>query len=298
MAARICIIGANSFLARNLVEKFKHKNHYVEGFSRSDTKNVDAHHLFDHPEHPINFDSIINYDVVIYCAGAGIQSEINEQESDIYYLNTFLPIQIVLFLEKKNWEGKFITFGSYFEIGYNNKSLFYTEKDIGVCDNLVPNQYCVSKRLLTRFYSSHQIKIKYYHLILPNIYGKGENENRLIPYIINSVKNSKEIKLTSGSQTRQYIHVDDIAGYVNEIIDKDILSGLYNITNENPIIIKELVKIIHDQMGISCTEEVFGKSQRTDVSMNILLLASSKSSETFKYKPCITLPAGIQSYLK
>ena len=42
----------------------------------------------------------------------------------------------------------------------------------------VPNDYCISKRLLTRYINSSSQSFKHIHLILPTIYGEREGKHR------------------------------------------------------------------------------------------------------------------------
>jgi len=297
MSFKVCVIGSNGFLGRKIVEKFKLNKYYISGFSREDANNLDKHYFFNHPQKPIDYNLLLEHDIIIYAVGAGVQSNSKETVNDIYYLNAFLPIEIILFLENNKWDGKFITFGSYFEIGYNNEKKFYSEEDVVLSPNKVPNEYCTSKRILARFLNSRNINIKYFHLILPNIYGKGENENRLLPYLIDSIINGNKLKLTSGDQLRQYIHVDDIVKYIDIILNENITSGYYNITNEDPLTVKEIVYLVHNLLGKQCSEEIFGTNERNDASMNVLLLSSKKASSEFKYSNKISIKEGILSYL-
>ncbi len=297
MSFKVCVIGSNGFLATKIVEKFKLNNYNITGFSRKDNNNLNKHFIFNHPFNPIDFNLLMDHEMIIYAAGAGVQSNTAETVNDIYHLNAFLPIEIILFLEKNKWQGKFISFGSYFEIGYNNEKKFFSEEEVILSRNKVPNEYCTSKRILARFLNSRNINIKYFHLILPNIYGKGENENRLLPYLIDSIINGNKLKLTSGDQLRQYIHVDDIVKYIDIILNENITSGYYNITNEDPLTVKEIVYLVHNLLGKQCSEEIFGTNERNDASMNVLQLSSKKASSEFKYSNKISIKEGILSYL-
>src|SRR6185312_1719393 len=226
---------------------------------------------------------------------AGIQANLNETPELIYELNSLIPIRLATILLANNFKGKLITFGSYFEIGNEIRERYYSENEVVASLNEVPNHYCTSKRLLSRYLSSRPQALNFYHLILPNIYGKVENTQRLIPYLINAMANNEEIKLTRGEQVRQYIHVSDIAKTVLDIIKEVYPPGLYNLCRNEAIRVKELAKKIVDFCGK--TDEfnglnLFGQKERNDTAMPYLLLNNTKAINSFRFQPKISIEEG------
>lgn len=299
----VAIIGSNSFLAKYLIRELTTDN--INTVLYGGSESVEFPELrftvFKFPEHQIDYASLLNFDTIIYTAGAGIQANLCETTEVIYELNSFLPIRLANILSANSYKGKFLTFGSYFEIGSEENERYYSENEIATSMNKVPNHYCTSKRLLSRYLSSRPQALNFYHLILPNIYGKGENTQRLIPYLINAMANNEEIKLTSGEQVRQYIHVSDIAKTVLDIIKEVYPPGLYNLCCNEAIRVKELAKKIVDFCGK--TDEfnglnLFGQKERNDTAMPYLLLNNTKAINTFRYQPKISIEEGIKTYLE
>jgi nucleoside-diphosphate-sugar epimerase len=298
MQSKVAIIGSNGFLAQYITKKLRNDGAILRGFGRlNKNENIDDFITFDYPNYPIDFEDLLPFDAIIYTAGAGIQANLKESTASVFYLNAFLPIDLLLFLENSNWQGKIITFGSYFEIGFNSQHHFFSESEVALSANLVPNDYCNSKRLLTRFYSNKPLKLNYYHLILPNIYGLGENEQRLIPYLVNNIQSGDKISLTSGEQTRQYIHAQDVADFVAFLIENDAPKGMLNIAQPEAITVKDLVLKTYQLLHKIPPQGIFGQTQRTDASMNILLLDTSKITQTLNWTANISLESGILSYL-
>ena len=64
----------------------------------------------------------MNSDVIIYTSGLGVQATMHTKDEDIYTINSFIPISLTEQLEVGGFSGKFISFGSYFEIGIENNS--------------------------------------------------------------------------------------------------------------------------------------------------------------------------------
>ncbi|MCS2389276.1 hypothetical protein NXV57_19075 [Bacteroides thetaiotaomicron] len=59
-----------------------------------------------------------------------------------------------------------------------------------------PNDYTVSKRMLSAFVSSYKHEFTHWHFYIPTIYGVGENPKRLIPYVITAIRNGEELHFT------------------------------------------------------------------------------------------------------
>jgi nucleoside-diphosphate-sugar epimerase len=298
---KVALIGSNSFLAQYILREFLQFNITPElfGLFKNPENPELVFHRFQWPDFPINLASLLNFDIIVYTAGAGIQADLQEPRELIYELNSFLPIRILNFLSVNNFRGKVITFGSYFEIGNEPEPHYYTEEEVAVAQNHLPNHYASSKRILTRHLASSPYLPLSYHFILPNIYGKGENPARLIPYLINSVKQGTEIKLTSGYQVRQYLHAADIARVVLLVSTTSHPGGLYNLCNREPVPIRSLVERVFTIMGREAEFQAvrFGNNQRTDTSMPFLLLNNDKAQVVLDFLPSVSLEDGINSYL-
>jgi nucleoside-diphosphate-sugar epimerase len=298
---KVAVIGASSFLASYIIEKLKNRNDSLTlyGTEPHPHYNEIPFRRFVFPDAPVELTDLLVFDAIVYTAGAGIQAGLKESSDLIFELNTFFPVRLANFLKSQNYSGKLVTFGSYFEIGNEPDEKYYAEEDLAASRNRVPNDYCVSKRLLTRYYSSTDIAFDHFHLILPNIYGKGENPERLIPYLIRSVMEDKEMKLTSGTQVRQYIHVEDVANTVTDILQSHHQPGIYNVSNPTPYRVKDVVKLVFTVLDKE--EEfknvTFGTNSRSDTNMPYLLLDTQKAISTFSTLPGRSLEEGIKTYL-
>ena len=54
-------------------------------------------------EERINYSVIIQYDVIFYASGAGVQAALNTDSTLMYSLNVSIPIEITLQLKKQNY---------------------------------------------------------------------------------------------------------------------------------------------------------------------------------------------------
>ncbi len=308
---KICLIGATSFLARSIIEELlKKDDHILHLFSRKIPKIITQRHSqciysnYHFPAYPLPLNKkILPSEIIIYCAGAGIQPKHRDKSSHIFELNTFEPMRLINFLQKSRWQGQLITFGSYFEIGNNEQEKYFTEKELIYQRNILPNAYCESKFLLTQFIHQKLVKAEklsfhLLHMILTNIYGKEENRERLIPYLVSSIKNKQDVSLTSGRQKRQYVHVKDVALLITQIVNQK-LSGIFNITTQESISVKQVVEktlcIGKKKTNIEVRAD-FGKAIKRDSNMQFLALDNSKARKKLGFKASISLEKGIETY--
>lgn len=233
----------------------------------------------------LSFDDIKQSDIIIYAVGGGIQSNLNESADLIYTLNVSVPVNICNNLKQIGYNGAFVTFGSYFEIGENSEVKLFTEHDLLQSQKKVVNDYSISKRMFSRYISSIAMPFKTLHFILPTIYGENESPHRLIPYAINALKTNSDIEFTSGEQVRQYIYIDEIAEIILLAFTKNILSGVYNVAGTETLTVKELVTNLFQAFNRALPDSVFGKTQRTDTGMKVLQLEGSKLYKAIDYYP-------------
>lgn len=298
----VSLIGSNSFLAEYLIRELVENGISPKLFGRRKSEEFPSLNFqsFNFPQNDIDIFELLKSDVIIYTAGAGVQANLVVTPEMMYEINCFVPIRLTNALSANNYKGKLITFGSYFEIGNETDKKYYSENDLLASLNEVPNHYCSSKRVFSRYLASSPSTPKFYHLMLPNIYGKGENANRLIPYLINSLNNDEPISLTSGDQIRQYIHVIDISKTVLDIIKESYPKGFYNLCRKEEVQIKDLVKKVFVLCGQTEKFEnsnLFGSKERSDTRMRCLLLENGKAMHTFKFQPQISIEEGLKSYL-
>lgn len=240
--------------------------------------------------------SLLDSDMIIYAIGAGIQANLKEGFNLIYNLNVTAPVTICNKLKELEYKGIFVTFGSVFEMGETKEERFFTEEDVLTSLCPAPNDYTVSKRMLSKFVSSYKHDFKHWHFYIPTIYGAGENPKRLIPYVINAIRNSDELHFTAGDQTRQYVHVSEIPRMLALAFEKNLPSGLYNIEGMETFTVKEIVTMIHQVMGKEVPDGCFGSVQRADVGMKYLALEGKKLRDSIGFKAQIDICHCIESY--
>lgn len=295
---KISILGTNGFLSTAIAQYANEAGWNLDmyGLDEPRSHKYDNFYKVNLMDTALDCSGLLASEIIIYAIGAGIQSNLKEGNDLIYNLNVTVPVRICNALKAAGYQGKFITFGSVFEMGETTEERFFTEEDIQTSLAVAPNDYTVSKRMLTRFISSYKHEFTHWHFIIPTIYGESENPKRLIPYTINAIKNGEELHFTAGDQTRQYIHVSEVPRMIDMAYKKNIPSGIYNIQGKETITVKEIVTLIHKVLGKQVAEGCFGSAQRADVGMKYLALDGSKLKTAINFVATIRLEDIIKRY--
>jgi nucleoside-diphosphate-sugar epimerase len=297
---KIVVLGTNGFLSSAIAEHAIRKEWELNtfGMDSPQTYQCSNFHRVDLMVDTIDYTQLYDADMIIYAIGAGIQANLNDGIEAIYRLNLITPIQICRALQVVEFNGVFITFGSYFELGEARVLQPATEQEIIYSRGFAPTDYILSKRLLTKFVSSYKPSFTHWHFILPTIFGAKENRNRIIPYTIKSILESGYPHFTTGNQVRQYLHVCNIPKIIERAYSYELKSGVYNIQGKETLTIKELVMMIYGFFNQIPSPDVFGEITRSDTSMPYLALNGEKLFDKIPYIPRKTITESINDYLE
>lgn len=80
------------------------------------------------------------------------------------------------------------------------------------------------------------------------VYGEDEQEKRLVPHVINSLLNNKEVEIWVGDLIKDYMFAGNIAEAFVKFLDSDI-RGNVNISSGQKLTVKELVSLIASKLG-------------------------------------------------
>lgn len=292
------ILGTNGFLSTAIAKHCNEKGYELDmyGLDEPIGHTYDKFYKVNLMDAELDCSSLVDSDVIIYAIGAGIQSNLKEGFNLIYNLNVTAPVTICNKLKELNYQGRFVTLGSVFEMGETNEERFFTEEDVLTSTCPAPNDYTVSKRMLSKFVASYKHEFTHWHFYIPTIYGEGENPKRLIPYTIYAIRNGEILQFTAGDQTRQYIHVSEVPHMIDLAVEKNLPSGLYNIEGKETLTVKEIVTAIHHAMGKAVPADCFGTAQRADVGMKYLALDGKKLREATGFEATVNIVDVIENY--
>lgn len=297
----IAIIGANGMLSVALTKYFYGRPETkvsVFGLEAPQGYECDEFHATNLLKQKLDYEAITSFDVIIYASGAGVQAALNTDSALMYALNVSAPIDITLGLKKAGYKGVYISFGSYMEIGINDEDgKAFNEEDV-VCSSLpVSNDYALSKRLYGRYMKDFNADFTVYHFILPNMFSEDDLKpgTRLVPYTLKYLqdytagKPVEDPKFSAGTQTRQFITLEEMILTVDKAINAKISSGLYCVGGGEFLSIRSLIERLFAIYGVPCKKEYFGQSVRRDGDIKSLKLDGSKLLNALGYQPHKTI---------
>ena len=77
-------------------------------------------------------------------------------------------------------------------------------------------------------------------------YGPMDQQDWLIPYLINSLLKGESPNLTLAEQVWDYIHVADVASAIALMIDKPNVHGVFNLGSGNAVPLKSIIEKTRD----------------------------------------------------
>lgn len=294
---KIAIIGANGMLSVALTKYFYGRPDttvVVYGLDEPQDYACDKFTQVNLVTQVLNYEDVATADVIIYASGAGVQAALSTPSLLMYQLNVNAPISITLGLKKAGFKGTYVSFGSYMEIGVNDEEGKAFNEDDVVCSPLpVSNDYALSKRIYGRYMRDFNADFTVYHFILPNMFSEDDLKpgTRLVPYTLKYLqdysegKPVEEPKFSAGTQTRQFITLEEMIMTVDKAITAKIASGLYCVGGGEFLSIRSLIERLFAIYGVPCKNEYFGQSVRRDGDIKSLKLDGSKLFKSLGYQP-------------
>lgn len=130
-----------------------------------------------------------------------------------------------------------------------------------------------------------------------NVYGPGQTQDNLIPYIIMQAKEKSSIQVKDLRPKRDYLYVDDLVNALLEVIHSE-QNGLetYNLGFGRSYSVREVIDIVLNLIDKQISIHSTGQHRQNEI-MDCVC-DSRKFSEQFGWKPQVTLEEGIKKSLK
>lgn len=85
------------------------------------------------------------------------------------------------------------------------------------------------------------------------VFGPGQDKGKFLPWTIEQAMFNSEIKITKGEQTRDPIHVKDVAeAFIRASIEKKALGEVINVASGFPVAILDIINKISNIVGKKC----------------------------------------------
>ena len=204
-------------------------------------------------------------------------------------------IKKILYFFKKDKIQKFIQIGSSAEYGNNSKTLKenFRCKPISIYGK---NKLKISKDAL-KIFKKRSFPVIVLRLF--QVYGRSDNENKIIPYVINNCRKNKRFNLTKGEQTRDFCHINDVINAIILILkskNKKIIGEIFNVGSGKSIAIKNLVKKIQKKIGRGFP--IFGRKKFKNTEITYSKASITKIKKIINWSPRVSLDKGINNLIK
>lgn len=272
----ILITGSKGFIGKHLVSYLNVKNNYnLITISSNDGDICDIE----------TWNKLPKVDVIVHLA-ASTYIPHSWENPNLFINNNFNgTINALNFAKKHN--SKFIFLSTYL---YGNPLKLPVNETSKIDAN---NPYSFSKLIAEnacQFYS------KYFDLHITilrpfNIYGPGQNNNFLIPTLINQLNNSNEITIQDGEPKRDYLYIDDLINAISLVIENNFKFEIFNLGFGKSYSINEVVNILKIIKKKDITI-IDNKIRRVNEIMNTIA-DINKAKNLLNWKPEITMIEGL-----
>ena len=175
-------------------------------------------------------------DILIHMAADGVNKNISLKQA--INNNVIKPYKLLVNAIYSNCN-KWLIVGSAAEYGRQaekKKPLSRNTKE------LPETNYEISKYYFTRLGISLSNSLNAHCKVMRlfNVYGNGENKKRLWPSLKRAIKLNKNLFMTSGTQIRDFIHVNRVAEILLNaaISKKKFFSGIWHVASGKPVSVK------------------------------------------------------------
>ena len=242
---KVLVTGSSGFIGKHLVNELRTYNHEVIEFDlrlRSPLFPLDIKNR----KHVIHAIKDCDIDWVVHLAANSNVREAEENPFNTAYNNILGSVSL---LEVCKWAGvgNFIYAGSggarYSEGGAHIEGETPMPKSI----------YGITKHTVEHFIDYYRDRgMNAVTIALGNVYGYGDNSNRIIPNLFKAFESGGGIDIYGdGTQTRDFVHVDDVVFFFRFCIEnnKTFKKNIYNYSYTMPMQINVLVELFEDMYG-------------------------------------------------
>jgi nucleoside-diphosphate-sugar epimerase len=124
------------------------------------------------------------------------------------------------------------------------------------------------------------------------VYGPGQRQTSLIPYIISCAKGNKKPVIKNPFAKNDFVYVEDVAAAISMILKNCEQSRIYNIGSGYSVRVKDIVRMIYDNFGLEYEDNSTSESF-VDFWADI-----SKINRDLGWEPKIDINEGIQRMIE
>ena len=286
----VLIIGGTGFVGFHLCKYFLKQEYKVFSISLNKPKeirklkNVKYFTCNISKFKEIIFLKKINFELVINCGGY-VDHRNQKKTVAVHYLGCKNLIKIF----EKNKIKLFIQMGSSAEYGDirspHKENISGNAKDIYGKAKLLATKHLLQKKIPFVIFRPYQI------------YGPHQDDNRFIPFIINSCLNDIKFPCSKGEQLRDFLYIDDFIKAISLLIKKDNFYGqIFNLGSAKPIKLKKIISKINKLIKKGLPQ--YGKIKMRQNEQIIVYPSINKIKNYIDWKPKINIDDGLKKTIK
>lgn len=248
---KVLITGITGFLGSHIADILCQKNIEVIGLKRANSDTWRCKEFEDRIDW-VNLDDLNDWkkiiiqknpDSIVHSAWIGVEAKDRdnwiEQGKNINLLIDLLDLSKSFKMEK------FIFLGSQAEYGSVEGVI---DENFAVNPTSAYGSIKLACLEILKTYAT-QNNINWLWLRIFSIFGEKESQSWLIPSIVQTMKQKSEMDFTKGEQKYAYMYAKDFSRIILSLLEKNINSGIYNVSFTEVILLKSLIESIRDQIN-------------------------------------------------
>lgn len=128
-----------------------------------------------------------------------------------------------------------------------------------------------------------------------SLYGTPQGDEWFIPRLVSALANNQHFEMTLGEQLWNYLHVDDCARAILQLVENDSETGIVNVAHPESITLRNIADIISRNIPTSGRIKFGSLPYRPSEPMS--LLPAIHKLNRLGWKPKIELERGIQEFI-
>jgi len=274
----VAVTGSSGFIGKNLVERLKMSGHEVLRLDISEGIDVLDWN---------NLEKIKTFDVLVHLAAMSFVPNSYKYPRNFYHLNINGVINGIELCRIHN--AKFVFSSSYV---YGKPEYLPIDEDHSLQGF---NPYSETKIIGEKICEDYFKYFKVPSIILRpfNIYGNNQNENFLIPMILNQAKTG-HIKLIDPTPKRDFVFIDDVVeAFVKAVENDNLLFDKFNIGTGISYSVDDVVKIVNKIYDNKLIVEYSNVKRNNEVQDTIADISHSR--KVLNWNPKIDLETGLKN---
>lgn len=252
---KVVIFGGMGFIGKNLIDRLiknyevividRNKDEEYKNFNRVDFFHFDfsKDSVADlkqyieqkKPEFVINLISIVTASRDIELFSGMIESNLN------------ILLKLYDVFKEKEWLKLFINFGSAEEYGNVQAPFRENMKEEPMSPYALAKQLTTNTSIMLNKNENFPIMV----LRPSNLFGRYQDKNKFIPYIVEQLKKNREVVISPGEQKRDFIYAEDFSYGVEKILEnyEKFYGEIINLGSGKSNSLKEIITFLKKEMN-------------------------------------------------